>query len=170
MTHKIFLFGLDNAGKTSLSQAIRTGSADGDPLPTKSFDIKDLIIKDIEFKVWDAPGQKAYRASWGRGMDRAEVMVFVLDVADADRFEEAKGVLEGVLNDMETRGVPLVFLYHKMDLQEANDNLNSARATFKLPQVREREVYAIQTAVGDSESIEKLKDAIASIIEKARWG
>src|SRR5271157_872605 len=170
---KIFLFGLDNAGKTSLSQAIRTGKATEDNKPTKAFDIKELILRDfdknIEIKIWDAPGQVPFRKTWGRGMEKANILMFVVDTADANRFPEAKRELDKVIQDMDTRSVPLVCLFHKMDLEDAQANLEDARAFLKLPLITERDVYPLETSVNDPDSIDKIKTTIGDIITKARW-
>jgi small GTP-binding protein len=171
---KIFLFGIDNAGKTSLSQALRLGKANPDNQPTKAFDVTDMILKDfekkVEFKIWDAPGQTSFRKTWGRGMDSANIMVFVLDTADKDRFQEAKQVLLQVTNDLETRNVPLLFLYHKMDLVAAKENLKSAEAVFHPALTSDRKTYPLLSSINAPESIEQVKKTIGTIAQESRWG
>jgi ADP-ribosylation factor protein 6 len=171
---KIFLFGIDNAGKTSLSQALRTGKANPDNQPTKAFDVTDMILKDFEkkvdFKIWDAPGQTSFRKIWGRGMDSANIMVFVLDTADKNRFQEAKQVLLQGINDLETRNVPLMFLFHKMDLAAAKENLKTAEAVFRPALMSDRKTYLLQTSVNLPESVEQVKKTIGQIVQESRWG
>lgn len=168
------MFGIDNAGKTSLSQALRTGIVNPDNKPTKAFDVTDLILRDFEknteFKIWDAPGQVTFRKTWGRGMDAANMMVFVLDTADKKRFEEAKKVLQQVTNDLETRVTPLIFLYHKVDLPEAKANLGDAQKFFKSALVSDRKTYIFKTSVKEPETIAELKKTIGNIAQESRWG
>ncbi len=174
ITQKLFLFGIDNAGKTSLSQAMRTGKANPDNQPSKGFNITDMIMKDFEkdteFKIWDAPGQQSFRKIWGRGMDSANMMVFVLDTADSKRYEEAKKVLLQVTNDLETRNVPILVLYHKMDLPESQANLAAAKGVFNTTLIPERKVYFLETSVKDEKTISEVKKTIGKIVQEARWG
>ena len=53
--------------------------------------------------------------------------MFVLDLTDPDRFAEAKSEFDKVLNDLETRNLPLIFCFHKTDLEGAEANINDAR-------------------------------------------
>ncbi len=174
ITQKIFLFGIDCAGKTSLSQAMRTGKANPDNQPTKAFNITDMIMKDFdkdtEFKIWDAPGQQSFRKTWGRGMDSANMMVFVLDTADNKRYDEAKKVLLQVTNDLETRNVPLLLLFHKVDLPESQANLTVAKGVFNASLFSERKVYFLETSVKDEKTVEEVKKTIGKIVQEARWG
>ncbi len=56
---KIFLFGLDFAGKTTLVSFIK-GNSNLDTIPMRAFHIAELILEDLNTIIWDAPGQIAY--------------------------------------------------------------------------------------------------------------
>lgn len=168
--HKIVVLGLDNSGKTTLTKFIKDDTAVESTTPTLSFNIDNLIIKDIEFVFWDSPGQVNYRNKWKRGVLDAKIILFLLDTSDSERFEEAKKELDGILTDLNTRGIPLIFCFHKMDLQEAKDNYVKARELFKLQRVGEREVQRYQTSVHETDGVKKVKDKLVEIIEKERWG
>jgi small GTP-binding protein len=167
---KIFLFGIDNAGKTCLSEALRTGSPPETLFPTTTFDVQVLFVQNfedsIEFRVWDAPGQRDYRDFWGEGYQSANFMIFVLDTTDKERFPEAKEVLERVINDPETAGVPLIFLYHKMDEVAAKANYKDAISFFKLSKIKNREVHAMKSSVNDADSLDAIKLKIGEIVAK----
>ncbi|MFX1259564.1 MAG: ADP-ribosylation factor-like protein [Promethearchaeota archaeon] len=169
MAHKIFLFGLDNAGKTALCSFIKDES-NLKTKPTLMFNIDNLILKDIEFQVWDAPGQVQLRAMWNKNLGKSKILLFVLDTADVERFNEAKKELNKVLDDFETRNVSLVFCFHKMDLDKAQNNLKKAIDVFNLSSIQEREVHKLETTIKESEGIERLKNKLVEIIEKERWG
>ncbi len=126
--------------------------------------------KDTEFKIWDAPGQQSFRKTWGRGMDSSNMMVFVLDTADNKRYEEAKKVLLQVTNDLETRNVPLLLLFHKTDLPESQANLAAAKGVFNAALFSERKVYFLETSVKDEKTVEEVKKTIGKIVQEARWG
>jgi small GTP-binding protein len=168
--NKIFLFGLDNAGKTTLSEYIREDKLLDDPKPTKSFNINGMILKNLEFIIWDAPGQTQYRKKWSKGILDTNILMFVLDTADEERLEEAKKELYRVINDLDTRGAPLIVCFHKMDLEEAESNLEKAKGTLKMSQINEREGYWFRTSVKTGEGIEPLKEKLVDLVEKARWG
>lgn len=155
MEHKIFLFGLQNAGKTTLMKYLKK-EPDLQTKPTLAFNIDELIIRDIKFIVWDAPGQVKMRDSWNKGLDKAKILLFVLDAADDKLFE--------------TCSIPLVFCFHKMDLEDAKNDLNKAQEKFKLPSTSGRKVYKFETSVKIPEGVENLKDRLVNIIQEARWG
>jgi small GTP-binding protein len=166
--HKIFLFGLDRAGKTALSNYIKTNTC-GTTKPTLAFNLDKWIIDDIDFQVWDAPGQLKLRSMWKNGFEKAKILLFVLDTADLNRFEESKEEFMKVINSLETAHIPLVFCFHKMDLPEAKANFNKAREIFKLPLLKERDVTTFETTINGCEAIDQLKAKLVDLIQNARW-
>ncbi|MHA1681203.1 MAG: ADP-ribosylation factor-like protein [Promethearchaeota archaeon] len=169
---KIFLFGIDKSGKTSLSQAMRTGKYEGDVFPTIDFDIRALFLQyfkdSIEFKVWDAPGQVKYRNAWDEGYKDANLMIFVLDTAEDSRFEEAKETLMAVLEKEETKKIPLIILLHKIDLDKAKENYYKAMNTFKPTLIPKRDIYILHSSVNEPRTLDDIKEVIAIIVEKGR--
>ena len=106
---------------------------------------------------------------WVDGYKASNLMLFVLDTAEKQRFPEAKQVLEKVLVDEETKGVPLVFLFHKMDTEAAKNNYNEAFEFFKASMtIGERDGYKLKTSVKQPKSIESIKTTIAKIVAKSR--
>lgn len=165
---KIFLFGLDAAGKTSLSTYIKSQEFT-DPRPSLGISIEKWVLESVEFQVWDAPGQLNLRHMWPTSFLRARFLMFVLDTGNAARFDEAKESLTKVLSDYETHGMPLVFCFHKMDLPNSQENLAKARGIFKLPQITDRPVITFQTSIKDGTGIEMLKESLVNMIQELRW-
>lgn len=166
---KIFLFGIDRAGKTALSESLKMNNIILETRPTLSFNIGNWIVDDLSFQIWYAPGQLPFRHLWKMGMDRAKVLIFCLDTADKPRFNEAYIEFRKVLNDSATHDLPLIFCLNKMDLPEAVQNLNHARSLFKLPTITDRKVVVLETSVFDKESLKKIKDTITELIMASRW-
>ena len=166
--NKIFLFGLDKAGKTALSRHIKNESPENTK-PTLAFNLDKLVIDDIEFQIWDAPGQISLRKVWKNGFQRAKILLFVLDVSIPERFAESKNELENVLNNLETREIPLIFCFNKMDLQEAKDNHTKAREVFKLPLITERNVFHFNTSMKEEEGKNEMRSKLVELISGARW-
>lgn len=165
---KIFLFGLDNAGKTSLAQYIKSDSCET-TLPTLAFNLDKWVIDDLEFQVWDAPGQIGLRKVWKNGINRANILMFVLDTSQPDRFQEAKQELDTVLNNMDTVGLPLLFCFHKLDLSAAQENTNLAKEIMKLPLIASRKVFRFETTVKGCEAVEDLKNELVKLVQDMRW-
>ena len=167
-TTKLFLFGLDKAGKTTFSKYIKSNECES-TRPTLAFNLDKWVIEGMEFQVWDAPGQISLRTVWKNGFQKAQVLVFVLDLSEKDRFQEAKQEFDKVLNDLETRNIPLVFCFHKIDLEEAKQNKNLAREIFKLPRIVDRKVFIFETSVHNCGEVPELKDQLVKLIQEARW-
>lgn len=159
---KVFLYGLDQAGKTAISDTIKLGKTVDMTRPTLAIIMNQTIIKNLAFFIWDMPGQIALRKSWKDGLFRSKLLIFVLNTANKERFEEAKEVFLEIINNPETEGLPLIFCFHKMDLQEAKDNLQEAKNEFQLNSIAERKVFVQETSIKEMDTIEKLKEVMSS--------
>ena len=157
---KVFLFGLDNAGKTTLVKYLKEEEVEDNPSPTREFDVIKLVIENQNFFIWDAPGQIKYREQWERGVLDSDLLIYVLDTADGERFEEAKMELDIILNNYDTKGVPLIICFHKIDLEKAQKNLKDASKTMNLSKIKERKVNWLKTSVISKEGIEDLEKMI----------
>jgi hypothetical protein len=89
---KVFVFGLDNAGKSSLMRLLATGKYDNNYFPpTKKFRITNIKLQSgVKLVCWDMSGQKIFRVDWLRGAQASNILLFVLDLADSSRFEEVQ--------------------------------------------------------------------------------
>ena len=118
---KVFVFGLDNAGKSSLMRLLSTGKYDSNYFPpTKKFRITNIKLPSgVKLVCWDMPGQKIFRSDWLRGAQASNILLFILDLADSTRFEEAREELNNMLDLYELQNIPLLFLGNKTDLSEA---------------------------------------------------
>jgi small GTP-binding protein len=167
--HKIFLFGIDRAGKTALAESLKKGEIITNTRPTIAFTIGAWVVDDITFQIWDAPGQPPFRKLWKNGFEKAEILLFVLDTADKARFNESYAEFSKIINDFETRGLPLIFCFNKMDLPDAVNNKNDARAIFRLPTITDRKVMILETSIKDKNSIKNIRDAFSQLVIANRW-
>ena len=114
---KVFLFGLDEAGKTSLVRRIKIGEYNDNYFrPTRKFNIEYVREKRGLLVLWDMPGQQSFRDKWLIGVQESNIIIFMIDVANQLRFEEAKTEFWKILNRTELIDVPLLILGNKVDL------------------------------------------------------
>jgi len=140
--YSVLLLGLDNAGKTTLLEQIKAiYSADGQhpnlkTVPTVGQNVSVIDLPDCYLRIWDVGGQHSLRGLWQSYYKSAHAIVFVVDstdVGDADierlskgpskgddegRLAECKLVLEDVLQNEATEGVPVLVLANKQDRED----------------------------------------------------
>jgi Arf/Sar family protein len=164
MIVKVFLFGIDSAGKTSILNYLKYGT----PKPTRptlSFNLVILNFPGFDLQVWDAPGQQNLRKIWNNGFNRAKFMIFVLDVNDSERYQESLTEFLRVVSDPETKNLPILFLYHKMDSEQAKSNISIAKTTFKKALEDIKGLQTLETSIKNIDSIELIKEAIIQMIK-----
>ncbi|EON62339.1 hypothetical protein W97_01560 [Coniosporium apollinis CBS 100218] len=139
--YSILLLGLDNAGKTTLLEQIKAHySTHAHPnlktVPTVGQNVATITLPDLYLKIWDVGGQHSLRGLWQSYYSSCHAIVFVIDstdVGDADiarlaagassadeegRLEECRLVLEDVLQNQDTEGVPVLILANKQDRED----------------------------------------------------
>ena len=172
---KVFLFGIDEVGKTSLVRRLKTGEFNDNYFtPTRKFNIEYIPAEENGlFAVWDMPGQKSFRKKWLKGLQDSNIIIYMIDVANQRRFEESKKELWNVLRNDELYGVPLLLLYNKIDLvinsQEIHENqLNNLRKEvsqfFNLEKIQNRKRKFLFTSVKTNYNIDKIIPTILNLI------
>lgn len=158
-------FGLDRAGKTVILNYFTTGVVIMDFRPTLAINFSNLMLVDLALRFADLPGQQALRKVWLSNIKTTQVLLFILDTADHIRYEEAKTELIRVLRSPESKQTPLIFMFHKIDLPEAVENLEFAKNFFKCDELKGREVFYYETSVKKKETLNAVKDKIYTIIK-----
>ncbi|MFX0176370.1 MAG: ADP-ribosylation factor-like protein [Candidatus Hodarchaeota archaeon] len=114
---KVFLFGLDEVGKTSLVRRIKTGHFnDNFFAPSKKFNIEYIQRENGIFSVWDMAGQSVFRERWLKGLQDSNILIYMIDVANQLRFKESKREFWKILKNYEFSDIPLLILANKIDL------------------------------------------------------
>ena len=164
---KVFVYGIDFAGKSSLMRLLSTGKFDFDYFqPTKKFRITNVKLDSgVKLICWDMPGQKIFRSDWLRGAQASNLLLFVLDCADTGRFSEAKEELWNMINLYELKSIPLLFLVNKTDLSECDKNPNSIIENFKLNELHDRDWRIVFSSLPDSTGISELIDWMENQVE-----
>lgn len=138
---RIVILGLDNAGKTCILKKLSDEEVKN-LVPTQGFNIKSIEQQGFKLNVWDIGGQRAIRPYWRNYFSDTDVLIYVIDSADAKRIEEAGVELEQLLEEDKLAGVPLLVFANKQDLIGALKPQDIAE-TLRLDTVRDR-VWQIQ--------------------------
>jgi len=73
-------------------------------------------LGSLSLKAWDLGGHEVVRELWQNFYLEANAILFLIDSADVDRFEEAKEELDGILNNADLKDVPVLVLANKIDV------------------------------------------------------
>lgn len=121
---KIIVAGLDKAGKTAILQTFggRLGIDDLTKLkPTKRVHRREIKTKDMLLYLWDFGGQTKYRHEYlknpGSYFLSVDLLIYVIDVQDYERYDESFSYLEQLLGVLKTleENPNLLILIHKLD-------------------------------------------------------
>lgn len=110
----IAIVGLDNAGKTTLLNFLIEGEPT-ETIPTMGVNYKEIKLKKIKLNMMDLGGQVAFRKFWKGPIQTSQVLIFVLDGSDTERFDEANNELNNAL-ELFPEDLPLLILVNKCDL------------------------------------------------------
>ena len=163
---KIFVFGLDSAGKTTIIHYLINQEITTNLHPTLGLQINKLNLKSLDFSIWDAPGQKSLHSTWNRGFEGAELLIFVLDISDPARFVEAKKVFNDFLGAIHSVETPLIICLHKVDLKNAQANVKEAKRLLKLDVKSKRQMFFLETTINAPETIELIRYLMQLLISK----
>ncbi|KAK4115340.1 P-loop containing nucleoside triphosphate hydrolase protein [Canariomyces notabilis] len=133
--YSVLLLGLDNAGKTTFHEQVKSIFSPDKPeprlktVPTVGQNVSTIVLPDMYLKLWDVGGQLSLRKLWQSYYASCHAIVFIIDSTDigdgsldhedsSGRLEECRLVLEDVLQNSETEGVPLLILANKQDRED----------------------------------------------------
>lgn len=160
---RILMLGLDAAGKTTIFYRLKLNETVA-TIPTIGFNVETVEpIKNVSFTVWDVASHEKLRPLWRHYFKGTDGLLFVVDSADPERFEEARAELVIILQDVDMMDVPFVIFANKQDLPGAS-RPSEVVEKFGLQDVRWHEwhVQGCCATTGDGlvEGLEKLTDMI----------
>ncbi len=123
---KILLVGLDNSGKTSISQSLQgiTNLPSFQNMnPTQGVDIQNINALNSEFAIWDLGGQKSFRSEYLENFDQyihgANKLIYVFDIQDNDRYDLSIDYFEKIFDLVEKKAeknnLEISIFLHKFD-------------------------------------------------------
>jgi len=171
---KVFLFGIDEVGKSSLTRRLKTGQFnDNFFTPTRKFNIEYFQKKQGAMSWWDMPGQSLFRKKWLIGLQDSNILVYMIDIANQLRFEESKKEFWDIIKRNGIKDIPLLILGNKVDLI---NNLNHDKKEplertkkeiiefFEFEKLTNGKWEFLFTSVKTSYNIEKLINSIFTLI------
>ncbi|KAI0902645.1 small COPII coat GTPase SAR1 [Ustulina deusta] len=111
---KILILGLNKAGKSTLLMQIASHRP-GVLKPTLHPISEELVIQNVKFAAIKFGGDQQGRRLWSDHLHNISAIIFVVDVADHERFVEVKAELDALLATKETHTIPIVVLGNKID-------------------------------------------------------
>lgn len=173
--YKIFLFGVDEVGKSSLVRRLRTGEFNDNYFtPTRKFNIEYIQSEERGLLAfWDMPGQQSFRKKWLIGLQDSNIIVYMIDIANQRRFEESKKEFWNILNRSELNGIPLLIIGNKTDLMKySEDDCNTQlqkleqeiSEVFNFEKIRNREWQYLSTSVKTNFNVDTVIQTIFELI------
>ncbi|KAH0786122.1 ARF/SAR superfamily [Histomonas meleagridis] len=138
---RILMLGLDAAGKTTVLYKLKLGEH-VTTIPTIGFNVETIEYKGLNMNVWDVGGQDKIRPLWRHYFHNSQGLIFVVDSNDIGRIDEARDVLQKLLEEDELREAVLLVYANKQDLpnaikpRELGDRLGLNRITNRPWQVQ----------------------------------
>ncbi|KAI0786806.1 P-loop containing nucleoside triphosphate hydrolase protein [Abortiporus biennis] len=136
---EITIVGLQASGKTSFVNVLGSGQWSEDVVPTVAFHFRKVRKGNIILKIWDLAGQPRYRSIWERYCNGVDAVVFVVDSSDKEKFETAQFELHQLLAQPTLKGVPLLVLGNKNDI-EGHATVNELIKSLQLDKIQNRPV------------------------------
>ena len=75
--------------------------------------VGNLRIRNQKVLAWDLGGAAALRRIWERYYSECHGLVYVLDAANRERFDESKETLGSILENVDLAGAPLLIVVNK---------------------------------------------------------
>eukprot|EP00009_Paramoeba_aestuarina_P012170 CAMPEP_0201541382 /NCGR_PEP_ID=MMETSP0161_2-20130828/71448_1 /ASSEMBLY_ACC=CAM_ASM_000251 /TAXON_ID=180227 /ORGANISM="Neoparamoeba aestuarina, Strain SoJaBio B1-5/56/2" /LENGTH=373 /DNA_ID=CAMNT_0047948917 /DNA_START=449 /DNA_END=1572 /DNA_ORIENTATION=- len=171
----ILIAGVGSVGKTTFLEqlkAIYKGQRDftpPTPSPTVGLNIAKVEAGPIKLTFWDLGGQRSLRPIWEKYMGTADACVFVVDSAcSSGELEEARSVLEWMMNSGSISRVPYLIVANKQDLSGARTPAELARdlrlESINLPAHAVQSMCALQGS-GVEEGMSWLVDQVLAQID-----
>ncbi len=177
---KIILSGLDNAGKTSILTALDKKfdfqQEVAELKPTFKIEYKKTSFLNLNVMIWDMGGQEQFRQQY---KSRAEVyfadtdlLVYVIDIQDEERFEESLEYLHVILNYFKEieQDTPVILAFHKYDLEiRSEENVNNSIEILReriLENYADLKILFQQTSIYDIISIVQLVSYGLSVFDE----
>ncbi|XP_067852475.1 ADP-ribosylation factor-like protein 9 [Heptranchias perlo] len=166
---KILVLGLDGAGKTSILNCLATRTVKRNSSPTQGFNAVCIHTRGCKLDFLEIGGSCNLRSYWNLYLNKAQVLIYVVDSTDQERLPLAGQELHRLLK--EDPLLPLVLLANKQDLDGAL-NISDLHRKLLLHDVNyERKLFLMATNITEDgteipKSIHDVKELITQLISQ----
>ncbi|CAL8089541.1 unnamed protein product [Calicophoron daubneyi] len=129
--YSLLILGLDGAGKTTYLEQTKTQFVKNyKSLPlqkittTVGLNIGEAVVSGVKLKFWDLGGQEELQSLWDKYYSESHGIIYVIDSADVDRFDESRLAFDKMIRNPTLEGVPLLILANKQDLSGRSSRWN----------------------------------------------
>jgi ADP-ribosylation factor 1/2 len=161
---RILLVGLDGAGKTTTLFRLKSGDV-LPTVPTIGFNVETIKHNEQFFTLWDVGGQDKIRPLWRHYYQSTQGIMFVVDSTDVDRMDEAKQVLQSMINEDDLLHTVLMVMANKQDAKGAMDGPAVAEA-LDLNTVQSRPCSIIESSATEGTGLEDALDWLSQAIKE----
>lgn len=117
---RLFVLGLDQAGKTSFVNYLKLGEYT-QPLQTMGMNVEKIKQTGLDLNIIDLGGQQSFRmVLWPKILETgADVIIFIVDSTSRDRVPLNEEEVAKLMSTPNLEEVPVIVLANKQDLPEA---------------------------------------------------
>lgn len=151
---ELTLVGLQASGKTTLVNVMSGNEFTDDQIPTVGFNMKKMQKGNVTIKLWDIGGQPRFRSMWERYCRGVNAILFVLDSADHEKFDQARRELHDLIQKPPLAGIPLLLVGNKNDLDEAVKEPAELARIMDLQSITGREVACYSISARNNHNID----------------
>lgn len=83
--------------------------------PTQQSTSQELVLGNLTLTTYDVGGHRQVRRVWNEYFPVVDAIVFIIDVSDRKRFDEARSELAAILNIEFISEMPIMILGNKID-------------------------------------------------------
>ncbi|CAF0828020.1 unnamed protein product [Adineta ricciae] len=143
-TLRVTIVGLENSGKTSLVQCLKTSKKSRQTsLCVSTHGVISINIQtNMNFLVFDCGGCKHQRHIWPHIMNSPDVILFAVDSMDLTCLNDAREALSDLLVDENLINKPLLVIFTKSD-RENKLSIDQLEQTLDLSVIKDRSVHTV---------------------------
>jgi ADP-ribosylation factor protein 1 len=136
---RCLMVGLDGSGKTTILYMLKLGEI-VTTIPTIGFNVETVPYKGTNLTIWDVGAQPKIRPLWRHYTNDTDVLIWVVDSNDRERFQESRDELHKFLQEDGLKDTILLVFANKQDLPNAA-SVTEVTVSLELNTLRNRQWF-----------------------------
>ncbi|KAJ6246479.1 adp-ribosylation factor-related protein [Anaeramoeba flamelloides] len=165
----VYIFGLQSSGKTSILNEIRGLYGMHVPetvVPTIGQNFCGIKDRGYEVKLYDLGGQPKFRETWFLYLDIIDLVIYVVDGSDYDKFEESTVMFKKLMQHPSLVHTPVIVCVNKQDKSNCILESEFSKALKFFPYIHERTFAYLGTTAGGEGKHKGTEYLLAWIFDK----